>query len=179
MQPRPDSGFTERFVRLNDLQKRGFTAWSFQPGMLFGAREKWWGEHGGRQLHHEGIDIATFLDGHSEQRLDTGMLVPPLFNGQVVNIIDDLLGRTVIVDHAISNPDSLVLHAFYAHITPHQAVCRGAIIEADGTLGSIAPGSTSPAHLHISTAWVARDMPLSEFSWETSTLQFFDPLEII
>ena len=167
-------------MRLNNLHKSGFKSWLFQAGMGFTAAEKWWGDHGARPAEHEGVDFAAFLDaGHREQRLEAGLLVPPLFNGKVVQIVDDLLDRTIIIDHAIRDQDGLVLHAFYAHLTPHQTVYQGAVIETNSILGAIAPGSTCPAHLHISTAWCARDLPLGKFSWQTSNLQFFDPLEII
>ena len=174
------SGFSERFVRLNSLAKRGFKSWLFRPGMGFTAAEKWWGDHGARPTAHQGVDFATFLDdGQREQRLEAGLLVPPLFNGTVVNIVDDLLGKTIIVNHAIRNRNDLVLYAFYAHLIPQQTISRGTVIETDSTSGVIAPGSNCPAHLHISTAWCTRDLPLGKFSWQTAGLQFFNPLEII
>jgi murein DD-endopeptidase MepM/ murein hydrolase activator NlpD len=174
------SGFTERFVRLNNLHRRGFKDWLFQAGMGFTAAEKWWSDHGARPTGHQGVDFAAFLDDEKrEHRLEAGLLVPPLFNGKVVQIVDDLLGRTIIVDHAIRDQDDLVLHAFYAHLTPHGTISQGAEIGTDSILGAIAPGRTCPAHLHISTAWLARDLSLGKFSWQTSSLQFFDPLEII
>ena len=148
--------------------------------MMFTARQKWWGDHGVRPTEHEGVDFTAFLDDDKrEHRLEAGLLVPPLFNGKVVQIIDDLLGRTIIIDHAIRDRDGLILHAFYAHLTPQPTISRGTVIETASILGTIAPGTTCPAHLHISTAWCARDLPLGKFSWQTSSLQFFDPLEII
>jgi murein DD-endopeptidase MepM/ murein hydrolase activator NlpD len=174
------SGFTKRFVLSNDLDANGFKEWSFQPGMVFASREKWWGEHGARHRHHEGVDFAAFLDGEErEQQITAGMLVPTLFSGQVVNIIEDLLGSTIIIDHAIRDQDGRVLHAFYAHLTPHRTISQGTEIDSEDILGAIAPGSSCLAHLHISTAWCSRDIPLSNFSWQTSTLQFFNPMEII
>ena len=39
----PKSPFTDVFVRENSLDKQGFSAWFFYPGMEFGAQDTWWG----------------------------------------------------------------------------------------------------------------------------------------
>ena len=178
------SEFTERFARLNDLHNRGFYTWSFQPGMMFGAKEKWWDRNGIRQTHHEGLDIATFLDiDRVEHRLEAGMQVPPLYNGKVVNIVDDLLGRTIIVEHNLRNKAGFSLYALYGHLIPRPEVYHGTEVEATRSiLGTIAPGGRCPAHLHLSLVWSSLDHAFRKFSWQDSTdvknLKFSDPLSI-
>ena len=180
MQKITGSKFSEWYVTLNELKGSGFKSWSFLPGMLFGDLTMWWGNQGDRAKPHEGLDLAIFLDAEKrEQQLTATMLVPPLFRGRVINIIDDLLGRTIIIEHPVNNGEGSTLNAFYAHLIPHRSVIKGKEFGPGETLGTIAPGSNNcPAHLHISTAWCSRETRLSNFSWNNQkdpTIKLFDP----
>ena len=112
------------------------------------------------------------------------MLVPPLFRGRIANIIDDLVGKTVIVEHFTRNEAGSTLYAFYAHIAPDRSAIPGKAINNGEVLGKISSGKGNcPAHLHISTAWCSRRDHLEGFSWadhaKGPAFQFFDPLEIL
>ena len=73
--------------------------WLFYPGMLFSSRDKWWGDFGIRSSAHEGIDITYYrtLQGRI-CCFDDAILVPAMEDGRIINICDDFLGRTLVVD---------------------------------------------------------------------------------
>lgn len=163
------SEFTENLISLNQLAAPRLKKWLIKPGMGFGETEQWWAKQGVRPGHHEGLDLVAYLDeAGGERRLGQGIIVPPLFRGHLVNIINDFLGETVIVDHGLPDGRGLRLHGFYAHLStiPSNGVAPDRVIQAGEGLGTIAPGNkTCPPHLHISTAWVAGSFPLHRFSW--------------
>ena len=179
------SEFSERFVLLNDLKGRAFKNWAFLPGMRFMDMKTWWGRQSDRSSPHEGLDLAVFIDAeNTEQQLSAAMKVPPLFKGRVIDIIDDLLGRTIIVGHPVHNSQGLTLNAFYAHLVPDASVTKGKEVGPGESLGTIAPGNSNcPAHLHLSTAWCSAETRLKNFSWQAQSLQplvkFFDPEELL
>lgn len=167
MNPPGKSNFTRNLIALNHLHACGFESWLLKPGMGFAEPEKWWHDRGTRPTRHEGLDLCGFrkkADG--EQQLGAGTLVPPLYGGRLVNIIDDFLGRTVIVDHGFSNPAGQSLHGFYAHLLPAAGLHSGAVLSEAAGLGTIAPANKlCPAHLHISTVWIAPNFPVERLTW--------------
>jgi hypothetical protein len=167
MNPVNKSNFTRNIIVLNRLNGLGFKDWLLKPGMGFGEPEKWWPGQGIRPTPHEGLDLTGFLDhNHVEHRLPTNTIVVPLFRGRLVNIIDDFLGRTVIIDHQIINRYDQSLHGFYAHLLPAAQLTTGADLHEEEGLGTIAAGNQiCPPHLHISTVWVARNFPVGQISW--------------
>lgn len=179
------STFNDVFLLLNDLEAGGFKGWSFHSGMLFNEENKWWGDRGVRSGPHEGVDLAYFLDDNDqEHQITAGMLIPPLFKGRIINVIDDLLGKTIIVEHPIPGDGDTTLHAFYAHMVPDSLLIRGAQIDSGEILGRVAPARGScPSHLHISLAWCSKESRLEEFSWAdhvtSPTFGFFDPRQVL
>ena len=173
MNPLRKSNFTTNLIALNQLHDCGFKAWLFKPGMGFGEPEKWWSDQGARPTRHEGLDLTGFQDkANGEYLLTEGTIVPPLYGGRLINIIDDFLGRTVIVDHGISNQAGLSLHGFYAHLAPTAKLKTGALLYETAGLGAIAAGNhICPPHLHISTVWISRDFPIGQLNWPDFTEQ--------
>ena len=188
MKPFPLSRFTEAFTSLNIREIPDFSCWSFRDGMKFGNIDNWWEEEDNlRPGPHEGLDFATFLDTSVQlQFLSPGAMVPPIFMGHVLNIIDDFLGQTIIMGHEYKfDPDhSLRLLSFMAHLLPFPEVRPGSKIAAFDALGEIAPGNNKcRPHLHISTAWASPSFSAADFLWadfqENEGLLPCDPLQFI
>ncbi|MCA1766478.1 MAG: hypothetical protein LC633_09595 [Desulfobulbaceae bacterium] len=167
MDPIEKSAFTANLLALNRTAVSGFGKWLFKPGMAYGERRKWWDNRTLRPKGHEGVDLASYLDREGREcRLGSGIIVPPLHPGRLAGTIADFMGRTVIVKHEITNRRGLVLFGFYAHLLPAGDLETGKLLPATGGLGKIAPGNEScPAHLHISTAWLASGYPIEQFDW--------------
>ncbi|MBW1780941.1 MAG: hypothetical protein JRL30_09405, partial [Deltaproteobacteria bacterium] len=92
--------FTEILIRENGLNEPGFKEWIFHPGMLFHATGKWWGDKALRHRPHEGLDLLLYRDQQDKiVSLDKKTRIPVMFDGVVVSIIHDFLGRSVIVEH--------------------------------------------------------------------------------
>lgn len=161
------SDFTQNIIALNQLNLLAFRAWSLKPGMGFGDRNKWWGVGKNRPTPHEGLDLKAFRDEKNQEiQLTPTTIVVPLFKGILINIIDDFLGQTVIISHDQVNQEGAVLHGFYAHLSPNPTLRAGSILSETTGLGTIAAEKNQcPAHLHISTAWIAKDFQLKKFSW--------------
>jgi hypothetical protein len=68
---------TGNWRKCNGLRDAGFDRWAFHPGMLFGAREKWWGDWGRCPRPHEGIDLVLYTNepGHLLE-LDESARIP-------------------------------------------------------------------------------------------------------
>lgn len=182
MNPPGKSNFTANIIALNQWHNCGFKGWLLQPGMGFAEPDKWWSDRGARPTRHEGLDLTAYQDkANGEHPLTEGTIIPPLYGGQLINIIDDFLGRTVIIDHGIINRQNQNLHGFYAHLSPAANLKSRAILNATDSLGTIASGNhICPPHLHISTVWISRDFPVERLSWpdfnEQEGFQPCDPL---
>lgn len=165
------SHFTANLITLNQWQNNNFHRWLLKPGMGFTDQDKWWGDKGVRPIRHEGLDLTGFRDDTGgETQLAEGTIVPPLYEGKVVNIIADFLGSTVIIDHRLNNQTGQTLHGFYAHLTPTSTLAPGAIVRETEELGTIAAGShICPPHLHISTVWISQNFPTDQLSWTDFT----------
>src|SRR3989339_1498275 len=95
-----DKRFTESLVRENALDECGFKGWVFYPGMLFNAKDKWWGDQGKRDKPHEGLDLCLYRDQQDRVfRLDEKTKIPALYDGLVVRIFDDFIGKSVMMEH--------------------------------------------------------------------------------
>ena len=179
------SNFTGNLIALNHLNSLGFKSWLLKPGMGFNDTNKWWGDQEARPSRHEGLDLTGFLDNaNGEHQLTEGTIVVPLYGGRLVNIINDFLGRTIIIDHEITNRQDQSLHGFYAHLSPTAKLRTGAVINEAAGLGTIAAGShICPPHLHISTVWISGNFPLGQLSWadftEQEGFQPCDPLAFL
>ena len=105
MSPIHTTRFTEFMLRENGLERRGFHAWVFLPGMLFNAHDKWWGDKGKRTRPHEGLDVGLFSDRQGRFfRLEEETKIPAMYGGTVVAIVDDFLGMSIVLEHRL--PDS-------------------------------------------------------------------------
>ena len=139
----------------------GFQYWIFRLGMLFGDRVEWWRGRCRRRTEHEGVDFAEgWRTGSGNGRIPEGAPVRSMAAGQVVAILDDFIGKTVVVRHpAVQRPDGGVFHTLLSHIQPRirllDNVAQGQIV---GTVGT-STNTGAPAHLHLTGAWIPKSLP--------------------
>ncbi|MBC8317598.1 MAG: hypothetical protein H8E41_06800 [Desulfobulbaceae bacterium] len=184
----PPSAFTEVFLSLNRLSgEDGFAAWHFKKGMQFGETEKWWEDGGNRTHPHEGVDFCFYMtDQGIRKSLAPGIFVPPLYDGKVVSVFDDLIGRTILLQHGIFDENNLQLYSLYGHVDPLPHIAGGAEVKYSGKIAAIADRALKkrpmPSHLHISTIWLSEGFPVESFHWgmENNPDVFFsDPLHVL
>jgi len=182
------TGFTEFLVRENDLAKGGFDCWAFCPGMLFNGRGKWWGDRGRRDHPHEGLDLCLYLDRRGRmRRLSAKTRIPAMSDGRVAAIADDILGRSVIVEHHFCGGAAGRICSIYAHTRPQSGLQTGTPVKAGDIIADIADASRSKAgilpHLHISLGRLTRAAAFDRFDWKTinrcDAIAWLDPLPVI
>jgi murein DD-endopeptidase MepM/ murein hydrolase activator NlpD len=135
----PKSPFTDVFVRENNLDRRGFTAWFFYPGMEFGAQGVWWGNRGIRTRPHEGIDFC-FYRGASDSilHIDDRAKIPAMYDGIVARIIGDFLGKTIILKHTFPDVSTGTFLTIYGHTNPGEGLEAGQSVKADEVIATLA-----------------------------------------
>lgn len=112
-------------VQINKLPISDSREWLFYPGMLFGSCAKWWADWKIRYTAHEGLDITFYrtLIGDIGS-FDPTVMVPAMADGTVLNICDDFLGQSVIINHGECdsieenhcNHQKAIVAAVYSHI---------------------------------------------------------------
>ena len=166
----PDSivtDFGEWLVRLTE--ESGFKCWIFHPGMLFGDHVEWWGAGCRRRTEHEGIDFAKGqLNGGGTGYISEGLPVRSIADGEVAAILDDFLGKTIVVCHSgLTRANGDVFHTFLSHVgTP---VCElGSVLKGQilGRMGQ-SPNDSVPPHLHLTGAWLPAFIAPDEISLDT------------
>jgi hypothetical protein len=180
----PASSFWSEFLRMNHLPPHW--RWLGLPGMNFKAQSAWW-RKARRHAPHEGIDLLYLVDSRGQLlTLPPQALVAPLWEGEVVALLDDFLGSTVVVRHPIGDDQNRWLGSFYAHVAP--LVDQGALVSPNLPLARITLDkkqgkSAPPAHLHLSLAWLAAGYPATELRWSTlwanPAVQLLDPLTVL
>ena len=181
------SNFSALLITANGLDKSGFYQWAFYPGMLFQSEAKWWGDWGIRKRPHEGLDICLYQGTDGIVRsLDTTVNIPVLYDGTVVRLIDDYIGKTVFVLHDIYDTNKNQLCSIYGHTDPRNTietatpVGEGAIIATICDAG--ARGAQMSSHLHLSIAWVPQSYDCQQLNWETlhrSEVMLTNPLDFL
>ena len=178
--------FCEILVRENALDKRGFKQWVFRAGMLFEATDKWWGDGGKRGSPHEGVDFCFYRDRHGRlRRLSQVTRIPAMYDGVVAGIVDDFLGKSVIVKHPCHQGRGGELVSIYAHTKPNQDIDAGTAVTAGQLIATLAPADASKAgtgpHLHLSLGWTMNGYAWKSFDWTTmgasNPLHLLDPLQ--
>ncbi len=154
----PPPSFVPDFLEWLELltAKSGFERWLFRPGMLFGDRIEWWGDRNRRRTEHEGIDFAEGVQLDSTARgIRESIPIYAITDGDVVAVLDDFLGKTVVTRHpAITQESGDVFYTFLSHIQPAseklRRVTKGRLI---GRVNK-SEDTGAPAHLHLSGAWI-------------------------
>lgn len=180
------SAFTEAFVALNCPELANRFRWSFQAGMLFQDSGCWWKE-ARRAQQHEGVDFCCYHAGGGRELQKVGLsLVPGLYEGVVLKVIDDFLGQTVWMVHRSIRWERLVLYSALGHIIPDAKISEGRTIGPGETVGRISPekkGSPLAMHLHLSVFWAPTYLKPERLNWQdlpaSRVVRLFDPLSII
>jgi murein DD-endopeptidase MepM/ murein hydrolase activator NlpD len=178
--------FTRFLAEYNRLDETGFEKWIFYAGMLFNSPEKWWGNRGNRANPHEGLDICFYRNKKGELlRLDETTKIPALYDGEIVKIGDDFLGKSVYMRHAVFDGRGNQLYTAYGHTNPCDIRVGGVAKEGDivGTIGKIRKKTPLIPHLHISVAWIPAQYPPEQLDWpiigDPDISVLLDPLKII
>lgn len=182
------SQFIEFLVRHNSLTRFGFDAWIFYPGMLFNDLCAWWGDRGVRLRAHEGIDFCFYRDtGGQDHSLREKTHIPMMYEGEIIRIEDDFLGKSIFVNHNIYDDRENRLHTIYGHTNPYSGVTIGKVLGEGELIATIADTGKKttkiPPHVHISVAWLPKSFPYERLGWKTmsdrSVVTLCDPLEFI
>ncbi len=180
--------FSNDLVRINDLDRLGFDKWIFNSGMLFDSKERWWGDGGNRKRPHEGLDLSLFQDKSGRiYELDSTTKIPVIYDGEVAEIENDILGQSVFVRHNINDADQNWLYTIYGHTKPLDNVCIGRILVAGEVFANIADASgnktQAPPHLHISVIWIPESITQEGIDWkkisDNCAAVLLDPLKVI
>ncbi len=171
--------FTGSFLSLNKKRMRDFKMWTFLPGMLFESERKWWNKKGNREAPHEGVDLLLYKTKRGLiERVEVGTLIPALFSGEVVSIVEDYLGSSIFV---FSPPNFIWA---YGHIEINGEVKKGKKLERGEPVGKFAPSKKGnvPAHMHVSLAVLLGNCSFT-LSWSTIVkerrLKLIDPMPYI
>ena len=177
--------FTEHMVLANGLGE-SFAGWLFLPGMLFNASDKWWGGKGERIAPHEGLDLRLYEDARGRVLLlGAGSSVPAVYDGTVKGIVDDFLGKTIIMEHRFPQMPAFQLITLFGHTKPAGGVRPGEAVKAGDVMAAIAsPGASGKAvdcHLHVSLGRPSGAVALASLNWQNMAegLVMFDPVEAL
>ena len=166
------SCFQNSLIRLNRLDKQGFTALVFKPGMLFKDIAVWWGDGGVRSRLHEGLDVCFYRDVSGQNyRLTEKTMIPVIYDGKIVWIHDDFLGRSVYVVHEIYDGNGNRLYTVYGHTSPLCGIAEGKELREGDPFATIAGvgmrKTVIQPHVHLSVAWIPVAFPCERLNWDT------------
>jgi len=179
------NGFLAQLRRINGLDESQLRRLVFYPGMLFGSTEKWWGNGGKRTSSHEGLDICLYRTASGEVRqFGEQTRIPLMFDGEVKQIIDDYLGKSVFVSHRIRDSYRRRLYSIYGHIMLPENLQPGAKLSEGEVIGTVAnAGKKVMPHVHISAAWLPEQIRIEELDWrivaDPVRVSLIDPLKVI
>ncbi|RLB99127.1 MAG: hypothetical protein DRH34_13065 [Deltaproteobacteria bacterium] len=163
------SDYLKTLSHVNDLGKGQKVEWLFHCGMLFSSKDKWWGDFKFRHCAHEGMDITYFRTYPDEmQCFDDSIKVPAMDDGIIVNICDDFLGKTLVVEHKNSNHFNSRILFIYAHIIPEKGLKTGHSIqkkEIVARVGDTHKNPLLPPHLHFSCFEVPQQIQSENLNW--------------
>jgi hypothetical protein len=181
-----DCRITDYMIQENGLDAIGFKEWIFYPGMLFEATIKWWGDQGVRDNPHEGLDLCLYRDRSGMIRhLDEKTKVPAIYKGKVVRIVDDFLGKSIIIEHVLSGKENDRVYSFYGHAIPAGNLHVGKTVTEGDVIARLADtrGSRTKIlpHLHISLGISSRTVSHDTLNWENmvdpDSMTLLDPLQ--
>ncbi len=167
--------------------------WLFHHGMLFSSPDTWWksrktSKPDKRKTVHEGIDILFYKDTSKQIRqLKADALIPAYSDGEVINICDDFISKSIIVRHNISLKQRLYLIIVYAHILPDSGIKTGSSLKQGDIIATIAKTdkrkTTLPPHLHFSILEIPKNIHAEHLNWDffsdkKSKINLINPLFI-
>ncbi len=179
------SPFDQLFLKRNRAAYRRFSGWFFPTGAKFASLNKWWSDEGLRNKRHEGVDFCFYKEGAQLKKIIPESRVPVLFDGKVVAIVTDFLGKSVVVQHPVVDRRERQFYSIYGHLSPEQTLGLGPVKAGDviGTLAEIKKlPDQSLAHLHLTTVFFSQKLDISKFTWNMLSLpgvSLVDPLHLI
>jgi murein DD-endopeptidase MepM/ murein hydrolase activator NlpD len=182
------SRFLEYLLANNRPHMDGFKNWLFQPGMLFQAMEKWWGDRGARAAPHEGLDLYSFEDDRGIRKtVDRHIKIPAAFYGAIVKIAPDFLGQSIFIRHEIFNGCGRQLCSAYGHTAPLDFLAIGQEVLAGEIIALISGGPGKKTgiapHLHITFAWLPAPVDPDQLTWANlganRTITLVDPSSVL
>jgi len=148
------SNYLKTISRVNNLENGSKVQWLFHCGMLFSSMDKWWGDFKFRNCAHEGIDVTYFRTDPGEiQCFGPSVKIPAMDDGKILNICDDYLGQTLVVEHHHSMHFNRRIIWVYAHITPEKGLRQTDSIQKDDIIARVCDTHKNPQlppHLHFS-----------------------------
>lgn len=180
--------FTELFIQANDLGEDGFEEWILLPGMMFHAPDKWWGNQAKRNKPHEGLDLCLYRDRQGKiHYLNEGTQIPAMYEGIIVKILDDFLGKSVIMEHVLSDSENIFFFTIFGHTRPASSLRVGTSFNPGDIIASIAGAGKSNSdinpHLHISIGYSSQQISYENLNWQSigtpNTILLFDPLTVM
>ncbi len=165
------SCFLERISQLNRLGNKSPIQWYFYTGMLFSSWDKWWGDYGTRATMHEGMDITYYrIDEGKLDNFTEATIIPSFEDGKVLNICDDFLGKTLIIEHPDSDrPSDNTIVYTYAHIVPDKMLKTGDFVQKGYPIATVCNTNRNPKlppHLHFSCFEISSKIPIQSLSWK-------------
>jgi len=143
--------------------------WLFYCGMLLSSKDKWWGNFKLRQSAHEGIDITYYRTYPDEiQNFDDSIKIPAMDDGIILNICDDFLAQTLVVEHENSMLFNRRTLFVYAHIIPEKNLKTGHIIKKQDVIARVSDTYKNPQlppHLHFSCFEVLKKVQPEYLNW--------------
>jgi murein DD-endopeptidase MepM/ murein hydrolase activator NlpD len=172
-------------VRENGLGERGFLGWRFDPAMRFEAPVMWWADRGPRPRPHEGLDLCFYRDGKgARRRLEIRTRIPVMYDGIVVRLCEDYVGRSVMMTHRFPGLQGR-FYTLYGHTRPRAGLEAGQAVRAGEIVARLAPvtrpGATVLPHLHISLGWSPEPVLPERLDWDLlpGVLHLLDPLPLL
>jgi hypothetical protein len=165
----------------------GFKQWLFHPGMLFQARQQWWGLEQPRPTLHEGLDLCWFeaVPGN-RLTLDHTTVIPAPFAGTVVKISGDFLGQSIFLAHDIETLAGRRLYTALGHTSPLPDLSVGELVAEADIIASVSTPvnrkTTVPPHLHLTLAIIPDPVAPEQLTWNylsTGTeIMLLNPLDV-
>ena len=160
---------TKRITLCNPALAERSYHWIWPIGTCFGDERLWWGELKKRLAPHEGLDLIYYMDKQGAQhQIAPGVVIPTVFAGQVVQVHQDFLNQSVYIRHEQFCWNDAVLHTIYGHVQPNEGLGLGQDVGTGYPVVLLEdyPWSTVPLHLHFTVAWIPKDLPSQELSWQ-------------
>jgi len=110
-----------------------------------------------------------------------------MYDGEVVSILNDFLGKAVIMEHGFAAKDNRKFCTIYGHTNPHDGIHVGRVVKQGDIIATLADAGRSKTgistHLHISAGWIFKSISYDRIDWETigapNTMTLLDPLNVI
>ncbi len=178
--------FFDILLQVNRPRLDGFKQWLFHPGMLFQARQQWWGKEASRPTLHEGLDLCWFEDDAGNRlALDHTTMIPTPFTGTVVKISRDFLGQSIFLVHDTYLAVDRRLYTAMGHTSPRKGLAEGQSISEGEIIASVANPirkTTVPPHLHLTLAVIPDNVAYDQLIWNylgaAQDITLLDPLAV-